>query len=290
MAASVSKTCCCRDLAPAGHPEAALDVIDFAGAEPVLPLSFRSRQPRRKRPRVAVRVSVIRGARRPTVVRSGIRLGRRKAPRILPMKIGTWPAKEWWPILADVRGRTKAPAVARRGLFACAHLAYLGHIMLSRPRIPPAGFIAPCLPTKTECPPSGELWLHEIKHDGFRVIARKDGAKVRLYSRPGNDLRRRRGGRSSYPDAVRARPRPSLLPAALPGRRFTLVYRRRDRGGPIRPPLGAGAAKNRALENLLPFPAAPGIPADSAQPAASRGEAVRPIEPGARVEPHAPVA
>jgi len=44
------------------------------------------------------------------------------------------------------------------------------------------------LPTKTERPPSGELWLHEIKHDGFRVIARKDGAKVRLYSRPGNDL------------------------------------------------------------------------------------------------------
>ena len=30
--------------------------------------------------------------------------------------------------------------------------------------------------------------LHEIKHDGFRVIARKDGDRVRLYSRPGNDL------------------------------------------------------------------------------------------------------
>ncbi len=37
-------------------------------------------------------------------------------------------------------------------------------------------------------PPSGALWLHEIKHDGFRVIARKDGARVKLYSRPGNDL------------------------------------------------------------------------------------------------------
>jgi ATP-dependent DNA ligase len=36
--------------------------------------------------------------------------------------------------------------------------------------------------------PSGEMWLHEIKHDGFRVIARKDGDRVRLYSRPGNDL------------------------------------------------------------------------------------------------------
>jgi bifunctional non-homologous end joining protein LigD len=39
--------------------------------------------------------------------------------------------------------------------------------------------------------PSGSQWLHEIKHDGFRVIARKTGAQVRLYSRPGNDLTRR---------------------------------------------------------------------------------------------------
>ena len=30
--------------------------------------------------------------------------------------------------------------------------------------------------------------MHEIKHDGFRVIARRDGERVRLYSRPGNDL------------------------------------------------------------------------------------------------------
>jgi ATP-dependent DNA ligase len=30
--------------------------------------------------------------------------------------------------------------------------------------------------------------LHEIKHDGFRVIARKESKHVRLYSRPGNDL------------------------------------------------------------------------------------------------------
>jgi hypothetical protein len=56
--------------------------------------------------------------------------------------------------------------------------------MLSRPR----GFIAPCLPTKAPHPPSGEEWLHEIKHDGFRVIARKVGSRVKLYCRPGNDL------------------------------------------------------------------------------------------------------
>jgi bifunctional non-homologous end joining protein LigD len=52
----------------------------------------------------------------------------------------------------------------------------------------PRGFVPPCLPTKAPQPPTGEAWLHEIKHDGFRVIARKDGDRVRLYSRPGNDL------------------------------------------------------------------------------------------------------
>jgi bifunctional non-homologous end joining protein LigD len=52
----------------------------------------------------------------------------------------------------------------------------------------PLGFIPPCLPTKAPQPPSGEAWLQEIKHDGFRVIARKDGDRVRLYSRPGNDF------------------------------------------------------------------------------------------------------
>ena len=54
----------------------------------------------------------------------------------------------------------------------------------------PAGFVQPCLPTKAP-PPCSELWLHEIKHDGFRVIARKDGPRVKLYSRPGNDLTQR---------------------------------------------------------------------------------------------------
>jgi bifunctional non-homologous end joining protein LigD len=39
--------------------------------------------------------------------------------------------------------------------------------------------------------PAGPLWFHEIKHDGFRIIARKDGERVRLYSRPGNDFTRR---------------------------------------------------------------------------------------------------
>jgi bifunctional non-homologous end joining protein LigD len=55
----------------------------------------------------------------------------------------------------------------------------------------PAGFVPPCLPSASKAPPTGKEWLHEIKHDGFRVIARKSGKRVRLYSRPGNDLTKR---------------------------------------------------------------------------------------------------
>ena len=60
--------------------------------------------------------------------------------------------------------------------------------MPSRLRPLPAGFVVLCLPTRAPRPPYGAIWLHEIKHDGFRVIARKEGKRVRLYIRPGNDL------------------------------------------------------------------------------------------------------
>jgi bifunctional non-homologous end joining protein LigD len=52
----------------------------------------------------------------------------------------------------------------------------------------PPGFLPPCLPTSTVEVPTGRQWLHEIKHDGFRVIARKNGQRVRLFSPTGNNL------------------------------------------------------------------------------------------------------
>jgi len=48
-----------------------------------------------------------------------------------------------------------------------------------------AGFIPPSLPRPTEEPPAGPGWLHEIKHDGFRIMARRDGRGVRLFTRNG---------------------------------------------------------------------------------------------------------
>ena len=40
-------------------------------------------------------------------------------------------------------------------------------------------FIEPCLPSRAERPPSGPSWVHEIKHDGFRLMVRRDGAGIR---------------------------------------------------------------------------------------------------------------
>jgi bifunctional non-homologous end joining protein LigD len=57
----------------------------------------------------------------------------------------------------------------------------------SPPPAPPAGFIEPCLPTLSEYVPSGPEWVHEIKHDGYRFMCRREGDRVRVFSRHGND-------------------------------------------------------------------------------------------------------
>jgi bifunctional non-homologous end joining protein LigD len=51
----------------------------------------------------------------------------------------------------------------------------------------PAGFIVPAQPVKAPKPPVGTDWVHEIKHDGYRIIVRRDGPTVRLYSRNAYD-------------------------------------------------------------------------------------------------------
>jgi ATP-dependent DNA ligase len=53
-------------------------------------------------------------------------------------------------------------------------------------RFPP-GFIIPAEPVLASRPPSGPDWVHEIKHDGYRMIVRRDGTSVRLYSRNAYD-------------------------------------------------------------------------------------------------------
>jgi ATP-dependent DNA ligase len=39
------------------------------------------------------------------------------------------------------------------------------------------------LPTSGTKVPSGNDWLHEIKHDGYRLIVQRDGKRVRLFTK-----------------------------------------------------------------------------------------------------------
>jgi bifunctional non-homologous end joining protein LigD len=58
---------------------------------------------------------------------------------------------------------------------------------LSRSRLK-HGAINPCLPQLAKEPPPGSGWLHEIKHDGFRLMARRNRQAVWLYTRNGYDF------------------------------------------------------------------------------------------------------
>jgi ATP-dependent DNA ligase len=61
---------------------------------------------------------------------------------------------------------------------------------------PRSSFIEPCLPSAADQPPSGPEWIHEIKHDGYRLMAKRDPVGIRLQTRRGNDWSERlRAGR-----------------------------------------------------------------------------------------------
>jgi bifunctional non-homologous end joining protein LigD len=70
-------------------------------------------------------------------------------------------------------------------------------------RSPPAGFILPAQPTLVAKPPAGPEWIHEVKHDGYRLLALKRAGLVTLWSRHGTDFTDRL---SRIAEAVRALP------------------------------------------------------------------------------------
>jgi bifunctional non-homologous end joining protein LigD len=57
--------------------------------------------------------------------------------------------------------------------------------MLHSPRTD--GFVDPCVPIRALKAPEGGGWVHEIKHDGYRLIVRRDGDTVRLFTGRGYD-------------------------------------------------------------------------------------------------------
>jgi len=87
--------------------------------------------------------------------------------------------------LASTR-RPRLPRVNRSGAGrAFPLLVRYARLMLSPPF--PFGFVQPCLPTASRNVPEGPRWAFEVKHDGYRFIARRDRGRVRAFSRHGKD-------------------------------------------------------------------------------------------------------
>jgi ATP-dependent DNA ligase len=78
-------------------------------------------------------------------------------------------------------------------------------MLRSRIAIAGAGFIDPCLPSLARTPPSGPDWLHEIKHDGYRMMVRRDPAGARLFTRRGYDWTTRYPAITAAANAIRAK-------------------------------------------------------------------------------------
>ena len=66
-------------------------------------------------------------------------------------------------------------------------------MVLQRPS--DSGFIEPCAPSKVARPPSGRDWVHEIKHDGYRLMVRRDSLRVRCFTRNRHDWADRKTAR-----------------------------------------------------------------------------------------------
>jgi bifunctional non-homologous end joining protein LigD len=48
-------------------------------------------------------------------------------------------------------------------------------------------FVDPCLPTGVTVAPRGPQWLHEIKHNGYRLMVRRTPSGIRIRTRRGHD-------------------------------------------------------------------------------------------------------
>jgi bifunctional non-homologous end joining protein LigD len=69
----------------------------------------------------------------------------------------------------------------------------------------PTGFVFPARPVLTSRPPSGPDWVHEIKHDGYRLVVRRDGPTVRLYSRNAYDWTARLSAIAAAAERIKAK-------------------------------------------------------------------------------------
>lgn len=85
-----------------------------------------------------------------------------------------------------VSGRTNAELAASETKSRKQPLPDISGIGGAKKRSLPV-FVEPALATLADKPPTGAKWVHEIKHDGYRLQARIDGGKVKLLTRKSLD-------------------------------------------------------------------------------------------------------
>ncbi len=81
---------------------------------------------------------------------------------------------------------TKQAGVKQAGVKA-AGTAIAASALEALPKEHQPTFVKPQLAQEAECPPEGAAWIHELKLDGYRMQARKEGAKVQMLTRSGLD-------------------------------------------------------------------------------------------------------
>jgi bifunctional non-homologous end joining protein LigD len=77
------------------------------------------------------------------------------------------------------------PIVKKAAAKAVVEPSLSGLDKLPKEKLP--SFLKPQLAQETQAPPSGPDWLHELKLDGYRIQARKQGNSVELFTRSGLD-------------------------------------------------------------------------------------------------------
>ena len=105
------------------------------------------------------------------------------------------------------RGATRGARAPVRGGQAKPAPVDLGQVAGAK-RVALASFVPPQLATLVSRPPAGEDWLHEMKFDGYRILARRDEKKVALLSRNGRPWTNRF---PTVADSVRALPARRVL-------------------------------------------------------------------------------
>jgi bifunctional non-homologous end joining protein LigD len=105
-------------------------------------------------------------------------------------------------------------------------------------------FIPPCLPCATMLPPSGMEWLHEIKHPGHRLIARRHEDGIRLFSGRGDDWT------SSFPGVVEALGQLPVKSCIIDGELVRCNERGETRMDPVRAGISDAGASFYAFDVL----------------------------------------